>query len=174
MLISTFYYKFVLNQITTKMNEKKKRPDFLTVLCILSFIGIAFALYTNIRTILDPDAYILKIEQSQEMMEEMGSQEGFLATLSKMGEVHPKILENLSIFTAINLVLALMLLYGVIQMWLLKKTGFYVYTVAKILGFVLPLLIIGGNYQSGAAWMMGIFFAALFIFLYSLNLKAMN
>jgi hypothetical protein len=98
LLISTFYYKFVLNQITTKMNEKKKRPDFLTVLCILSFIGIAFALYTNIRTILDPDAYILKIEQSQEMMEEMGSQEGFLATLSKMGEVHPKILENLSIF----------------------------------------------------------------------------
>lgn len=156
------------------MTEQIKRPTFLTVLCILSFIGIAASLFNAIKTILVPEKIIAKAEQAQLMMEEMGSQSGFLGQLSQLGQMHPAVLDNLVLLSIVSLVLSLVLLFGIIKMWTLRKMGYYVYVSVKVLGFIIPYIIIRENFLSGIALVISVFFTLLFILFYGLNLKAMK
>ena len=119
---------------------EKKRPMFLTVLGVLTFIGAALQLL------------------------------GSLGSLSSLSGI-------------IMLVAALGCVYGVIQMWKLKKMGFYIYAICEIAPVVYALVTVGtaaftlGALGGGimaifAAFSM--FFPVLFIILYALNLKHMK
>ena len=60
-------------------------------------------------------------------------------------------------------------LIGVIMMWKLKKTGFYVYTGAQLLGIISPMFM-GGSIDFG----FGAIISILFVVLYGMNLKHMS
>ncbi len=75
---------------------------------------------------------------------------------------------SLTMIFGIGLVLTLIGLVGVIMMWKLKKTGFYVYTGTQLLGIVVPI-VMGGEF---GLW--GAIFSAVFIVLYGMNLKHMS
>jgi hypothetical protein len=112
-----------------------QRPQFLTVLCILSYIGCGLAII------------------------------GGLMSIGKISGI-------------INLLAALICLYGVLQMWKLKKMGFYLYLIGEItpmivgiatLGFA-GIFSFGGGFFAIIAGLMMIF-PVLFIILYGLNFK---
>jgi hypothetical protein len=156
------------------MTTQKARPTLLTVLCILSFIGIGFSLIGSLNNALRPDNFINKVEQSQALLEDYDETGSFLDSLMKMGEVDSEMVEKIVPLSVSAIILSLLLLFGVIQMWNLKKQGFYIYMGVKVLSFIVPIIIVGHNFNSGLALGFGIFFSLLFIFLYSLNLKAME
>jgi hypothetical protein len=83
------------------------------------------------------------------------------------------LMNHLSLIAAIELVFILIALYGVITMWNLKKTGFYIYSSARIMILLVPVVVLGPNIFSLLMLASGTVFAALFIILYSLNLKDM-
>lgn len=64
----------------------------------------------------------------------------------------------------------LLALAGVIMMWKLKKTGFYLYTGAQLLGIIIPVVIAG---MASMSW-FGLIISVAFIVMYGLNLKHMS
>ena len=56
------------------------------------------------------------------------------------------------------------------QMRKLKKTGYYIYIVACLIGIIGPLAIIGSGIMGGFI-LLGSVFSILFIILYGVNLK---
>ena len=156
-----------------------KRPTFLTVLCILTFIGIGWGVLSQLFSLLFTNLVDVsaQTEQLNTMMDNMESGAGtsFLSgILSSSQEVMQATMMHAKSIAVISLVLSLLSLCGAILMFSLRRIGFYIYTVAQLLLlFVVP-------YFAGFSMIvvMGMLFSALFtvvfIILYALNLKAMR
>lgn len=156
-----------------------KRPTFLTVLCILTFIGSGWGVLSQLFSLLFTNLVDVsaQTEQLNTMMDNMESGAGtsFLSgILSSSQEVMQATMMHAKSIAVISLVLSLLSLCGAILMFSLRRIGFYIYTVAQLLLlFVVP-------YFAGFSMIvvMGMLFSALFtvvfIILYALNLKAMH
>jgi hypothetical protein len=134
---------------TNNAPEVQKRPTFLTVLCILTFIG------SGLSTVL----YLIAVIAFGAISGVLDSVPGFGA----MGDA------GLAIF-AVFFVLAFLSLFGAIMMWKLKKTGFYLYTAANIIALILPFVLFSGVPVN----IFGIIITVGFIAMYAANLKAMK
>ncbi|MBU8892492.1 MAG: hypothetical protein KOO66_06915 [Bacteroidales bacterium] len=115
-----------------------QRPTFLTVLCILTFIASGLGLLFGLIGLVAAGA----IESFSQYLP-VGVDGGLLKSI-------------------ITLVLIAASLYGAIQMWKLKKLGFYIYSAANVI-----LLILGFG-------IFALIITAAFIVMYYLNLKAME
>jgi hypothetical protein len=161
--------------------EKPKRPQLLTVLCVLSFIMCAFTIISTIMNIAQnsPESHQKSVEQIRSFNPAMADQmeDTFLMMESNT---------YLKLSPYINLVFMLGSFLGVMMMWKLNKKGFYIYAVAEILPYI-SYLFIDANKMSipgvsagmGATIMMvSLVFMILcdlvFVFLYSRNLKIMQ
>ena len=125
--------------------QENKRPTFLTVLCILTFIGSGLGTLT----------YLL-------MTVGMGSLMSYLGSFGGGG------LGGGTTYFAIGTALAAASLYGAIMMWKLKKMGFYIYVGANVISIILPLFF-GFPFA-----IVGALIPVVFIVLYGLNLKVME
>lgn len=163
----------------TQVVVPKKRPTFITVLCILSLIGSGgFGLLQPLyQFVTFDDTYPQKIEQIEkgiEQMEDAGMDSGTFYDMAVNGLIAlEKTKENLIPMTAANVVFALFSLLGVFLMFKLKKNGFYLYTVVNLFWMLVPIYFIGmelGMIMLG----FGAFITILFIILYAVNLKHME
>jgi len=68
----------------------------------------------------------------------------------------------------LNFVLAAASFYGVLQMWNLKKQGFFIYAGVQV-AMIVVTLAFGGGFS-----IFGVAITALFIGLYYMNLKKMS
>ena len=142
---------------------QEKRPTFLTVLCVLTFIGSAWGI------------------------------------ISALAMKEPNIEKYASYYYWLVVLLNLGTLFGAYQMWKMKKSGLYLWTIAEIASVVLMWVVIkgylastitpisvkevegfeglaaGGNALIEAAMnlilILGSVFPALFVLLYWLNAK---
>jgi len=130
---------------TEQKPQEEGRPTFLTVLCILTFIGSGF------RTLI----FLILLVAAGAVSSWLGSIPG----MGDMGGLG-------SGYLVIILVLALASLYGAIMMWQLKKMGFYLYSGANVIALIVPIFMASSDFS---VW--GLVFTALFIILYGLNLK---
>ena len=157
----------------------KKRPTFITVLCILSLIGSGgFGLLQPLyQFVTFEKSYPEKLEHIQkgiEQMEDAGMESGFLYDMTVNGQiVLEKTKENLVPMTATNVIFALLSLLGIFLMFKLKKNGFYLYSVVNLFWMLVPIYFIG---MEVGMMMLGIggFITILFIILYAVNLKHME
>lgn len=156
-----------------------KRPTFLIILCILTFIGSGWGVLANLVSLFT--AGMMQGHMSTEMyssivgeMESQGVNSFFSRFFSTTMEtmmlmdVHAK---NITIF---HLILSVLSLSGALLMFQLRRWGFYLYAASQILSlFILPYFV-GFN----VTVILGMLFSGVatlaFIILYSLNLKYMN
>lgn len=120
------------------------RPTLLTVLCILSWISGALGALFSLLVLV-----------------------GAAAILSSMGNIPGMSAGGSTVSLIITLVLSIAQIYGVLQMWKLKKMGFFIYSGVQVLSIVSTVIFFGFN-------IIGVGIAALFIGLYYINLKHMN
>lgn len=147
------------------INEGPQRPEFLKVICILSFIGTGLAFFGAIYS-------YYSITASAEMPQVINGIEDS-DTLGIAGMM-VKAVENAVPNLVIGLVSSLLCLFGAIQMWKLKKIGFYYYTIGE-LASPLSVFMLGGSgliERTGAIF--GLIIAVIWIVLYALNLKHMK
>lgn len=140
----------------TNENEIPKRPVFLTVLCILSFISAGLGSISALITPLFSDL----------MIEFLKNAPNYDETL--MGETI-MVLQAGWGFYLITFTLALGSLTGVFFMWKLKKVGFHFYALSNLGLLFAPMLM----FSTAISW-AGIFLTASFILLYAVNLKYMR
>ncbi len=150
------------------INEAPKRPQFITVLCILTFIGSALAFFGAIWG-------YFSIKASAAMLENMGSADGdAFGMMSGMQETIIKAVENAVPNLIIGVVCSLLCLFGAIQMWKLKKTGFFIYSAGEIIPPISAFFLGGGGLIGGTGAVIGLLIAIVWIVLYAVNLKHMK
>jgi hypothetical protein len=144
---------------------ENKRPGFLTTLCVLSYIGCGLGIIGGIFNLVTLPGQIEGIKALIEMTAGM-------AALGPELEAQVKALENYGMLSAgLSLAGSLVCLFGVIKMWKMAKTGFYIYTVGQIIAIVGTFLVMGTSWLASPIIMV---FPILFIVLYALNLKHMK
>lgn len=145
-----------------------QRPGFLKVLCILSFIGTGIGLIWGIMNYF---TYKAAASLSEGIMEGAGdAREAMDAAMGAMGIDMGAMATSTLIVALLNIVI----FFGVLQMWKMKKTGFYIYTAGQVISIIVPFAMVGGGALGGMMLFMGAIFPIAFIIMYGLNLKHMS
>ncbi|WP_461632900.1 hypothetical protein [Labilibaculum euxinus] len=168
-----------MEENVTTIEAPKKRPTFLTVLCILSFIGSGgFGLLNSLYTYVTfESSYPAKIEQATEGLEKMkeaGMESGFFYSMTENGIIQLNALsENLELITGVNCLFAILSLVGIFMMFKLKKNGFYLYLIANLFWLLVPLALIDFDAMLSMT-IIGAIITAVFAIMYAVNLKHME
>ena len=160
------------------LNEKKQRPALLTVIGILSFVGLGYRILTGVinatlGTVTSSISPFLN-DVFQNEADISDAPEPIQKLIHGIFDAVTKLLANITGIYITVVVLSIVALLGVIMMWQLKKGGFYLYAAARVLIILVPFIFIGYNLISIIWFSSGLIFAALFIILYGLNLKEMS
>lgn len=139
---------------------KAKRPLFLTILCILSFLGIALALVSEVATWFTIKNQFAMLQMAEESLREAPRHELVMRQWSV-------------IIGALTLPVCFI---GVLFMWRLKKAGFYIYTVTELAMPVIGAICLGfsGPAYQTATIIMGAIVSIAFVIMYGFNLKHMG
>lgn len=132
-----------------------KRPQTLSLLCVLTFIGSGVSLFSSLFVAAAYEVIPLVIEEAK-----MPEAEQMLDLMLVAGR---PFFIYMAILYAISLA-------GAIMMWRLRKTGFHLYTTSQLLMLILPLVVID-NYQ--LPW-TSVLLTVTFILAYGMNLKFMK
>ncbi len=143
---------------STGTAEAGKRPVFLTVLCILSFIAAGFAIigYVGIITVMGAATAAVSAIEGMEGMSEVMEAAGPSAGMTWA-------------YIIVGFLTTIVGLLGVIKMWKLKKQGFMMYAGATVVS-----LIMGIVYSGFGASIVGIIISGAFIAMYYMNTKHMS
>jgi len=125
---------------------KTSRPDFLSALCILTFIGSSFTFIVYLLASL----FFKRVSEIIVEYSAMYSTNGI----------------NSLYFTTL-MALSALSLSGAIRMWKLHIDGFFIYTAAQILLLLIPVIWI----NSQAFSTVNLIFTIIFVGGYALNLK---
>jgi hypothetical protein len=163
----------------TQTGNASLRPTFLTVLCILTFLGSGWGIVNNASTYMNANvsAEIAKPmldSAQQEIQKEASDNE----TAAKIADrvisgasdlLDPAKMKKNALFGILANVLTL---GGAFLMFQLRKPGFWVYLGGTLLAILSPVLVYGAsNLMSLGMTAIYGFFGVIFVILYSLNLK---
>lgn len=148
-----------------------KRPTFLTVLCILSFVGIAFSLIGGIMNYFTYSAMASSGNPFGGMGGKMGEQmeQAMSGAMEAFGMDPGKMAMSALVVALLNIPI----LIGVLMMWKQKKMGFYIYTAFELIQAAVPFIIVGGL-AGGLSGVTSAIIGIVFIVLYGINLKHMS
>jgi hypothetical protein len=150
--------------------SNQKRPDFLTVLCILSFVGVGIVAFSSIIN------FLLNLNSTSNSIFHGSEFDTVVNEPNMMYLFHMK-----KILLIVKLISALICLGGVLLMWNLKKIGYFIYTIAEISPTVVFTILFWNitiNPFSSFIYWINSFVMAIaavaFIIMYSTQLKHMS
>ncbi len=134
-------------------NQNIKRPESLSILCVLTFIGSGLAAFSNLVIYLSFDMLFETYESGG--LNLPGAEIIFSFTKS---------------FFIISFFIYSISFSGALRMWKLKKIGFHVYAIAQILLLILPSLFV----KTEQFPIVGVLITVVFILFYFRHLKFMH
>lgn len=151
--------------------EAGKRPDMLTIICILSFIN---AVYKSIVNFISFAFY----EKFQNIFEQMRNGEGVYADMAEqMGDDFKTLAEAYAMafsvgkgYYFIEFALFVASFIGVLMMWRMQKRGFHIYTISQILMLIATSIFVVSKVGGGFPF-MPIIWTVLFVYMYYVNYK---
>jgi len=166
-------------EVLQDYEQPVSRPVFITVLCILTFIGSGWGVISeSIRysTADSQAAAILKVkEEANSNLEKNANPDKDSKFAKKMVNSIYASPDDIRKGAISNFAAAVLCLAGAIMMWKLKKTGFYLYVAGTLLGIISPFVIFGGsNIISILSSVVIGFIGLIFVVLYGVNLKYMK
>lgn len=155
------------------------RPTFLTVLCILTFIGSGYGVFNAITSYSNAEVAVGLtndvMEDAMDQIEDEADSEEEAAMVGKiMGAVTDGLtVDNVKNMSIANGIAAILCLLGAVLMWGLDKKGFWLYAIGTAVGIIAPVMIYKGILGAMAGGGIA-FFGIIFVVLYALNLKHMK
>ena len=156
------------------------RPTFITVLCILTFIGSGWGLISDGIKYFNANSQAEAISKFKEQANSGVSKNKdagkpgneFAIRIVKDLNMSP---DNIRKGAVADGAAAILCLAGAFMMWSLKKTGFYLYVAGTLLGIISPFIIFGtNNFIAIISSIMIGFIGLIFMILYGVNLKYMR
>ncbi|HKL02729.1 MAG TPA: hypothetical protein VJ911_03605 [Cryomorphaceae bacterium] len=161
--------------------EKNKRPTFLTVLCILTFVVSGYNFFESAFGLFVTDSFDQSqwTEISEQMSEAMNdvdseSREVIERMMNAASETIVAGMENAMVLGLVEMLAAALSVIGALLMFKLKMGGYYTYILAKLVGVIVPLAILGVNLLTGIIFGFAAFVSIVFIILYGLNAKHLS
>lgn len=152
------------DQFPDEFTPKKKMPDMLNVLTILTFIGAGWSIISAVISFATICGKVKDMNENANLV----SGNGFAAQIMQSSaDIIYRSCEMKVPLLIIGLVSGIACIAGAVLMRKLSIKGYYLYLVGEILGPVAAFLIFGLNMVTG----FGLFFPLLFIILYSTQLK---
>lgn len=166
-----------MDQLKDVVYVKPKRTGFITVLCVLTFIGSAYGIFSAVVAFGGADKFTTEakrqMEKSEKEMEARKSEDKTGAKMLKDINVFfeaKKIKQNAIASMFCNAATFI----GALLMFRMNRTGFWVYMAGTVAGVAAPLLIFGNNSLAGFLAYIPGFFGLVFIVMYAFNLKDMK
>lgn len=117
-----------------EQEEPAKRPEMLTVLCILSFINAAWNILSNFISFAFYNTFqnlFTQLREGTGVYEDMAEQMGdSWETFVQASEMASSISRG---YYFLEMALFIASFVGVLMMWKLQKKGFHIYAIAQIL-----------------------------------------
>jgi hypothetical protein len=135
--------------------SKPIRPNFLGILCILTFLGSGMNLISSFIIAVFYDQFTIVAESLSKSFDLPGLE---------------MIMAGKPMFFGLSALIYAGSITGAVLMWRLKKVGFHVYTIFQILLILLPMYF----FHLPRPSLADIIFSGIFIILYSSNLKFMS
>ncbi|WP_317898951.1 hypothetical protein [Aurantibacillus circumpalustris] len=155
------------DQFMDESNGELQRPDFLKIICILSFVacGLMILICCIGAMALSLDA--TTIEKLWEKVVESNPQ---------FDEIEPmQFVHSFGMVCVYTLISNIFSLIGVIMMWRLEKIGFVVYAIAELSTHFYSFdMGTSSKNQSSIGLIIGVLIDLIFIAMYFANLKHMN
>jgi hypothetical protein len=141
--------------ILPDVESKERRPAFLSVLCILTFIGSGLNAFLNLMVFIFFDA---SMKFAAEMVKtfKITGMETFL-------DAKPMYFGSTAMINALAVA-------GAIWMWQLRKPGFHIYTISQILVILAPMYF----FHLPTPDFFSILLSGIFVLFYSSYLKKMS
>ena len=140
------------------------RPQLLSMLAILSFIGSGLSLFSNITTLLFYNTLVnLDISELTSLYPNMFPEDvlqSSLFVIEKAGRL----------FFVVSALAYMVSLYGVYKMWKLQKDGLHYYAISQLIILLLPLIFV----STQMSVLPGLLLTTLFILLYYRSFKLME
>lgn len=154
------------SQASDTINSEPERPQFLKILCILSFVGcgLMILLYTVGAMFLGLNEQMIasfwaKAVESNPQLEDLDP----IVFFHEFGMV-----------CVYGLIATIFSLIGVIMMWRLEKIGFFIYAIAELSTNFFSMNMGNDQEKSYVGTIFAIVIDLVFIILYFQNLKHMN
>lgn len=160
--------------------KQMKRPTFLTVLCILTFIGSGWGILSELFSLItagmvNQSVQMEQYTQAMDQLADSGVSSSFISgLLSSSQEVIQASMMYRTQIAVCGLILSVISLIGALLMFRLKRIGFYFYTAAQVLMLGITPIFIGFSLITITSLIFSAIFALLFIILYAVNLKYMK
>lgn len=152
-------------QINEFENPTPKRPDALSIACVLSYVNAGWQFLSHIVLFL---AY--------NMMKNVMQSEEYLDLVEKMGQDSEQVEGVMSWYFSVPrfsfLILALLFVgsfIGLYHMWNMKKKGFHIYAISQILILIVTAIFITNNTDKPIA--LDVVLAAIWIGIYYIYYK---
>ena len=155
-------------------NKINQRPAFLTILCVLSFIGGGWSFLSNTLTWLLSEYFAGFLTSKSGILERIEGSFIFNKLTEKAFTSMSETIEEISVVFLSIAVLSLVSIAGVYGMWKLKRVGFLLYAGAQLFMLCIPFILFGTGFSSVLGLVWGGFFSMLFIVMYAFNLKYMS
>lgn len=162
-------------------SHSQKRPAFLVVLCVLTWIVSAFTL------LMSPINYFFSSQAESstfqslmnEMMMEIARESPEAADMMEgvmmaATEMMTNSIENAGLIVFSAVLVALLSAFGAYRMFQLKKQGFWIYITAKGIGLITPIIFLGANILVFLGLAFSAFIGLIMVVLYAVNLKRMS
>ncbi len=158
-----------------------ERPQFLKILCILTFIGSSYLICSSLFSYFNANttAKILvqvKVRDSSNLKKDSLRKNKPPAFVVDMVRNAQKAMTPDSIrkSSSSKLLTGIFCLVGAIMMWHLKKRGYYLYILGVALEIATPFYLFGNNSFVILTSLFTAFFGVLFIIFYGMNIKSMK
>ena len=122
-----------------EIEESTKRPKFLTVLCILSFVSTGFGLlFGLINMVMGPSSeeelLNAKVDMTNSISEmESVGMDSIVELMNKLQKMSEEINDHFYLASFLTVLTIGLGLYGVLKMWKGFKIGFHIYIVYCLL-----------------------------------------
>jgi len=157
--------------------QEEKRPTFLTVLCILTFINIGINLLTLLfQLAVGPTseeemlAERVELTKATSQLEDAGM-DGFAGMMDQLMAMTAEIQESFYLAMIVSLVTYLIGLFGALKMFQGQKIGFHLYIIYSLLAVGGVYLYISPQNIPSISIIFGLILSGIFVFMYSRNLS---
>ena len=155
------------------MNLTIMRPQFLTLLCILTFLSCGLGLIDNTISLIHTQEVSKTKRADQRRSPEVNKNDPpqYFEDRASGDAPMPGDPDEIRWLAIAGLIYSSITLIGALLMFRLRRVGFYVYLVGVAVGLILPVAFVGFSALNTS---FGAFFSAIFAGLYWYNLPAMR
>lgn len=151
-----------------------RRPIFLTILCIIGFVGSIISIIENSISYFKSDTEVNNIQAGNEKTQLKNIFSLNKSATNQSMNISNLTPDNFEKFCIGGVVAALLCMIGTVLMWLLIKSGFYSFSLGTFFNLITHFLLFGENIGAMGLSLIWALISLLLTILYSRFLNKME